>query len=205
MRSTAATVLVLATGCVSGGSRNPILDSYPAGVTGNTTVIYYEVHGSTLDALRADLRRFGPQVDGRTFVGETRSPMRWSWRTEPVGTSFCAIRSVTVSVNARITLPRWFPPEEADPALITEWKRFLTALETHEAGHKDISARAARDIVHRLNGFSDLCSLIGTRANELARGIAERTTAEQSEYDRTTRHGFTQGTALSAPVTARKQ
>ena len=204
MRSTAVTALFLAAACV-GGSRNPVLDSYPAGVTGNTTVVYYELHGSTLAELRADLRRLGPQVDGRTFVGETRSPMRWSWRVEQVATFHCAIRSVTVSVNARIILPRWFPPEDADPALVTEWKRFVTALETHEAGHKDISARAGRDIMHRLNGFSDLCSLIGTRANELARGIAQRTTTEQSEYDRATRHGFTQGTTLSAPVAAPKQ
>lgn len=196
----AAAAILLATACAGARARNPVLDSYPAGVTGKTTVVYYEVRGSTLSELRAELRRLGPQVDGRTFVGETHSPMRWNWKVEPAGVSYCLLRNVTVSVNAQITLPRWFPPEEADPALVTEWKRFVAALETHEAGHKDISARAAGEIIRRLTSFTDVCSTINTHANELARNIAEGTSVKQSEYDRTTRHGFNQGTALGIPV-----
>jgi predicted secreted Zn-dependent protease len=194
-RTVAATAAFLLAACAS-APRNPVLDKYPAGVAGRTTVFYYDVHGRTFAELRTDMHRLGPKVDGSSFVGETRSPMRWNWRTESTGPGSCAIREVTVSVNAQITLPRWTPPPDTEPGLATEWKRFLAALETHEAGHKDISAKAGSAIVDRLRGMSGLCSQISTRANDIARVIVERAGEEQKAYDAATRHGLTQGTSF---------
>jgi predicted secreted Zn-dependent protease len=176
--------------------RNPVLDKYPAGVNGRTSVVYYDVYGRTFDEIRGDMRRKGPKIDGISFVGEARSPMRWSWRTESLGGTTCSIREATVSVNAQITLPRWTPPANAEPGLETEWKRFLAALELHEAGHKDISAKAGREITNQLRGMSGLCSQLNTRANDVARTIVARAAEEQRLYDATTRHGLTQGTAF---------
>lgn len=186
---------ILSVACAS-APRNPVLDTYPAGVSGRTTVLYYDVHGRTIEELRADMRRLGPKVDGTSFVGETRSPMRWSWRTESMGGASCSIREVNVLVNAQITLPRWTPPPDTEPGLAAEWKRFIAALETHEAGHKDISAKAGKEIIERVRGLSGVCSQIGTRANDIARAIVERAGEEQKTYDATTRHGLTQGTAF---------
>lgn len=197
-RYAAAAGLFFATACAS-ASRNPVLDKYPASVNGHTTVVYYDVHGRTFEEVRGDLRRLGPKVGGRNFFAEARSPMQWRWRVDRVGSSYCAIRDVTVLVNAQITLPRWTPPADADPALVAEWKRFMAALEEHEAGHKDISARAGRDIVRRLSGYSDICSIINTRANELARSITERAVIEQRDFDAATRHGLDRGALFSAP------
>lgn len=190
-----AAFFLMTTSCAS-APRNKVLDSYPAGVLGHTTVIYYDVHGRTVADLRADMRRVGPKIADSSFVGETRSPMRWSWRTESTGASGCTIRDVTVSVNAQVTLPRWTPPADTEPGLAAEWTRFIAALETHEAGHKDISAKAGSDIVDRLRGLSGLCSQIGTRANDLAREIVDRASSAQKAYDAFTRHGLTQGTAF---------
>ena len=64
--------------------RNPVLDRYPAGVEGRTSVAYYDIHGRTYAELRDEMRRLGPKTSGGSFVGETRSPMAWSWRTESV-------------------------------------------------------------------------------------------------------------------------
>jgi predicted secreted Zn-dependent protease len=183
-------------GACASAPRNPVLDKYPTGVSGRTTVLYYDIHGRTFEELRADMHRLGPKVDGTSFVGETRSPMRWSWRTETIGGSSCSIREVNVVVNAQITLPRWTPPPDTEPGLVTEWKRFIAALETHEAGHKDISAKAAHEIIEKLRGISGPCSMISTRANDLARVIVARASDEQNVYDATTRHGLTQGTAF---------
>ena len=191
----AAALAFLAAGCAS-APHNPVLDTYPAGVAGWTTVIYYDVHGRTARELHADMRRLGPKVDGTSFVGETRSPMRWSWQTESKGSGTCAIRQVSVSVNAQVTLPRWTPPPDTEPGLVTEWKRFISALETHEAGHKDISAKAGRAIIDRLRGLSGLCSELSSRANEVARVIVERANEEQRTYDAVTRHGLAQGTSF---------
>ena len=200
MRSLVAIAVLLSAACAS-AKRNPVLDKYPAGISGRTSVFYYDVHGRTGAELRADMRKLGPKLDGTTFVGETRSPMRWTWRTESTGAGSCTIREVSVFVNAQITLPRWTPPADAEPSLLTEWNRFLTALEVHEAGHKDISAKAGKAIIERLRGLSAVCSMLGTRANDIARDIVERANAEQRVYDATTRHGLTQGTAFGADRT----
>jgi uncharacterized protein (TIGR02246 family) len=99
-------------------------------------------------------------------------------------------------VNSEIVLPRWTPPADADTAVVTEWNRFIKALETHEAGHKDISARAARDIIRGVRQLSGLCSTLSIRANDVARDIVDRSVVEQREYDFTTMHGLTQGTTF---------
>jgi predicted secreted Zn-dependent protease len=184
---------VLSAACAS-APHNPVLDKYPPGVSGRTTILYYDVHGRTVEELRADMRRLGPKIDGTSFVGETRSPMRWNWRTESIGGSSCSIREVSVLVNAQITLPRWTPPPDTEPGLPAEWKRFMAALETHESGHKDISAKAGREIIERVRGISGPCSQIGARANDFARVIVERAHEQQQAYDAETRHGLTQGT-----------
>jgi predicted secreted Zn-dependent protease len=190
-----AAVAVVLSACASSTPRNPVLDTYPAGIMGHTTVLYYDVHGRTFEEVRADMRKLGPKVADSSFVGETRSPMRWSWRTESANGT-CSIRDVTVSVNAQITLPRWTPPADTEPGLATEWTRFIAALETHEAGHKDISAKAGSEIVTRLRGLSGLCSQISTRANDVARMIVDKASDDQKTYDAATRHGLTQGTAF---------
>lgn len=191
-------VLLIVAGC-SSATHNPVFDSYPASVSGHTTVDYYDVQGNTFRELATSMRRLGPRVAGTSFVGETRSPMRWNWRTESVGASECSIRDVTVSVSAQVTLPRWNAPEDADPALVAEWRRFLLALETHESGHKDISAKAGRDIVNRLRGMTGSCSQISSRANDIAMSIVEKAAQEQIAYDAVTRHGLTQGTTFRSP------
>jgi hypothetical protein len=103
LRTAALVAAAFIAACAS-APHNPVLDSYPAGIVGHTSVLYYDVHGRTLDELRADMRRLGPKVADSSFVGETRSPMRWSWRTESANGT-CSIRDVSVSVNAQITLP----------------------------------------------------------------------------------------------------
>lgn len=196
-----ATIVLVATGCAS-APRNPVLDKYPAGVNGRTSVTYYDVHGRTFAELRADMRRLGPKIAGGSFVGETRSPMTWSWRTESTGAGGCSLDAVRVTVNAQILLPRWTPPADADASLVTEWNRFIAALEAHEAGHKDISAKAAREIIEQLHGMHGLCSQISTRANDVARVIVDRAREEQQRYDAETQHGVRQGTGFG-PANAR--
>lgn len=110
----------------------------------------------------------------------------------------CSIPNPSVSVNAQITLPRWTPPPDTEPGLAAEWTRFIAALEKHEAGHKDISAKAGRDIVEQLRNLSGPCSQISMRASDIARVIVDRADEQQKAYDAATRHGITQGTGFGA-------
>jgi predicted secreted Zn-dependent protease len=190
-----AVVAGLSLACAS-APRNAALDKYPADVLGRTTVEYYDVHGRTAAELHADMRRLGPKIADSSFVGETRSPMRWTWKTESGGGAFCSIKDVKITVTSAILLPRWTPPADAEAGLPAEWERFVAALETHEAGHKEIAAKTAHDIAQQLKGLSTSCSLINTRASDLGRETLDRGNAQQKAYDYETRHGATQGTSF---------
>jgi predicted secreted Zn-dependent protease len=90
-------------------------------------------------------------------------------------------------------LPRWTPPSNASPELVAQWKQFLAALETHEIGHKDISGRAARDVLIGIRQLSAVCTSFPVDAKRVTDGIVARQRIEQTKYDADTRHGATQG------------
>jgi predicted secreted Zn-dependent protease len=177
---------------------NPAFDAYPSAISGRSAVTYYDVRGRTYAELMLDLQRAAPKVDGNMYVGETRAPMRWDWQVERIGSS-CEIRDVSVSINARIRLPRWTPPTSVEPGLVAEWQRFLKALEDHEAGHKDISAKAGDEIVRRVSGMSGQCASLAVLAKNTAKEIVESARQEQLAYDDDTLHGLKQGTSFRPP------
>jgi predicted secreted Zn-dependent protease len=189
-----ATLLALfVVACATTHPENPALDAFPAGVAGSTDVTHYDVHGTTARELVAEMRRFGPKTEtGASFFGETHSPLRWEWKTRHDGPS-CTTSDISVYVRSEITLPKWTPPSDAPPALVEQWKQFLAALETHEIGHKDISARAARDVLTAIRRLNTMCTSFSVEAKRVTDGIVARLRVEQETYDAQTRHGATQG------------
>jgi len=51
------------------------------------------------------MNRLGPKIDGTSFVGETRSLMRWRWRSRSMGGGSCPIRDLSVAVTANCGTP----------------------------------------------------------------------------------------------------
>lgn len=175
---------------------NPALDAFPPGVAGSTDITYYDVKGHTARELVTQLRELGPKTSTGAYWAETRSPMRWTWRSKATGGGFCELTSVQVIVRSEMTMPRWVPPADTEPGLYDAWKRSMAALQTHEIGHKDISARAARQVLEKLNGVHSYCDGLSAEIKRLTDDIMARTAAEQAQYDLVTRHGLTQGTAF---------
>ncbi|MDB4890522.1 MAG: putative secreted Zn-dependent protease [Gemmatimonadetes bacterium] len=105
----------------------------------------------------------------------------------------CTLTSVTVRMRSDVTLPRWTPPTDTAPGLVTQWNQFIDALEKHEVGHKDIAARGAKEILHKLQTLTAPCATIGNEAQRVATEIVTRMREEQVAYDTETRHGVTQG------------
>ena len=192
---TVVLLLLVGTGCATKHPENPALDAFPAGIVGSTDVVYYDVHGRTARELVDDMRRLGPQ-NGRYF-GEAQSPLRWTWRTKSDGAG-CRTSSASVVMRSEITLPRWTPPADTVPGVFAQWKTFLSALETHEVGHKDISARHAREMLTALQRLSGFCSSLDSDRRRITDDILARMREEQVKYDADTRHGVTQGAVFPA-------
>ena len=80
----------------------------PAAAEPNVTQTfnYYDVSGSTVQEIRADLNRHGPAgKDGKRYDAFTRWYIRWQHNDQSGGNQ-CAIASVSTSVDVTITFPR---------------------------------------------------------------------------------------------------
>lgn len=98
----------------------PPLDQY---IPDAGYIIYYDIRGSTEGDLIQQMNRLGPiGLDGKKHWGYCE------WESGG-GDDPLAIK---------VTMPRWAPPNDADPDLIAEWDNVVKNLAKHENGHARI-------------------------------------------------------------------
>jgi predicted secreted Zn-dependent protease len=154
---------------------------------------FYDIRGSTAEELGLEMRRLGPEEDGRRFHGHTAWNINWRYTSQPWGNA-CGATRVEVTAVIVITLPRWDPPPQAPDELRHRWDVYLTALREHEEGHRDLAVAAARRVHSRLSGFrTGDCRTFSREANAEGRYILDRLRADNRRYDEETGHGRTQG------------
>lgn len=156
---------------------------------------YYEVGGESAEDVRHMMNRRGVRwKDGKTYDAVTRWHVRWTYRYERTD-GRCRISEVTTYVDVVIRLPLWNAGDECPQSLRNQWDSYFSALHRHELGHRRFGIDAAEEIeeaISRLNPELD-CADLETAANELGKRILERYRREEVAYDRSTRHGYTQG------------
>ena len=187
-----ALIALLAAGCARSTSAGLNLGPMPNGVTMNAHVQYYDVSAASLTELRLAMRAFGPRADGRPWTAVTQTNFRWFYQYERAIGS-CIVREVKIQLRTNITFPRWNPTAEPDSATLAWWEQMNAGLMEHERGHALISVRAAGEIKRELEGMSAAtCETVAQLANARGQRRITLQRQEQSEYDRTTRHGATQ-------------
>lgn len=176
------------------GSARPV-SANPA-ISYSTT--YYDIVGLTASDLSKQMDLLGPKDDG----GETGAADT-VWAVDSQGTfrfdaSKCRVESVRISATIQYRFPRWQNEPDGDAAMRQEWERFMTALRTHEAGHAEHGEEAARAVERALLALPARasCDAVQADAAATAKRIIERYQALDVDYDRTTRHGLSQGTYL---------
>jgi predicted secreted Zn-dependent protease len=169
--------------------------------------VQYVIEGVTGDQLRAQIEELGPtdreNREGGSFAGYARTHFAWDVdESAPLGLKRerCMIESVDIYLDLWITLPRWEPPGSASGALVAEWGRYLDRLRFHELGHKEIALRLAKEAARVTKGMIGTCGVIDETADERIARILTREERLQKAYDRSTRHGATQGAYLNTSV-----
>jgi len=163
------------------------------GVSVKKKTIYYDVAGLTTSQLQDAMEQWAALHSPDGFWAGTRFEWDADWDYRLSGT--CRRTAVSVSVRTFMTLPRWSMPADADPSVVTRWKGFMDALTLHEGGHVAIGIQTGNEIlvalkkVPRAATCSSLVSAL-RRAFQRAKEIGE---ARNTEYDRVTLHGRTQG------------
>jgi predicted secreted Zn-dependent protease len=159
-------------------------------------MIHYPISGATSQELREQMNLFGPLDErlDRRFDGYTRWYVRWNYQYAQ-SQEGCRIDKAKVKTEVTMTLPQWETAPTASPELNTEWNRYITALQTHENGHKQHGLNAGNEILQTLTNLSiqPSCNELDVAANTASDRIIQHYSQEDFAYDQATGHGATQG------------
>jgi predicted secreted Zn-dependent protease len=158
---------------------------------------YYDIDGSSAGALRHQIGRLGPKDEsGKSRDALTAWSLEWGYGTTQRGDS-CVLRDVKITLDVAVTLPRWKPPATASAELLKTWQAYFKAVRLHEAGHRTIAERNARELVAALTPLRGAsCQKLADEATRTAERIVADGRARNRAYDIQTKHGQTQGVEL---------
>jgi predicted secreted Zn-dependent protease len=159
---------------------------------------YYDIDGSSAGALRNQISRLGPKDEsGKSHDALTIWSLEWAYGTAQRGDS-CGLRDVKVTLNVSVTLPRWKPPATATAELLKTWQAYSQAVRLHEAGHRAIAERNAREVMAALTPLRGTsCDKLSDEATRTAERIVADGRARNRAYDVQTKHGQSQGVDLN--------
>jgi predicted secreted Zn-dependent protease len=171
--------------------------SLPIGVRMRASTTYYDVEGVDLRGLLASLRQRGPSDGHGTWAASTAWAFRWSYR--PVAAGGCRVATAHVDLDLTYTYPQWTVPPDAAPAAVSAWQTYLTHVERHEQGHREIAEAAAADLVQTLEMLpaAGTCDQLAASARAAVTERFARHAELQVAYDEETGHGATQGAVLT--------
>lgn len=154
-------------------------------------VEYYDIRGTTWEALMNELRAKGPEG----WWGNAGTAIGWkaTSRMTPAG---CVMEGLRLDADSTMHLPRWANRFEGSAALQSQWDTAFRALEYHERGHVQISLESARQMERELRAIPPQPTCAELEA--LSKAITQRIVAEhrqrQTLYDAENQHGASQWT-----------
>jgi predicted secreted Zn-dependent protease len=169
----------------------------PSQVRVTTVNQFYDVDGTDLRSVLASIRQHGPHDADGAWAASTSWTFTWAYR--PTLSDGCRVESATVDLHLTFTYPHWATSDTLVQPAADDWTRYMTNVETHEAGHAQIAQAAAADLAQALEtvpaqaSCDDLTGVVDTAA----RDHLARHARSQLEYDRETLHGVAQGATLS--------
>jgi predicted secreted Zn-dependent protease len=206
MRRTIATfVLVLFAAAPSAAENRIEVASIEKGLSSRTNKVlppavtekyeYYEVCGCNEEELYCDLRKkCGKWTDGKKYDSLTSWEIQWDHEYGR-NSRTCEVNSFMPIVNITFRYPKWKRTEEASQSLMEKWDRYLENLIAHENGHRDMVVETMNDLSHAVAQLppAPSCDDLDRNVRALFRKYLAKMNKDQLEYDKTTKHGATQG------------
>ena len=167
------------------------------GLQKNVDIYYYKIYGYTANQLRAQIHACGPKDETGTWGAYTAYNINWRYDYDDTGAG-CGIKNVTVGLQVDMYLPDWQKSENFAAGLDESWSTYISALTTHENGHRDYDVDGAGKILNTLSnlGSYNTCTEVGDAADIKGYEILDEIKALNESYDTSTNHGSTQGAVL---------
>lgn len=151
----------------------------------NKTYSYFSVGGSTLDDLERELNKRGPKVKstGQRHPGATR--MQFHTRLGYVEKNgSCRVTEATVTVRAKVILPRWRQRNGADQDVRLVWDTLSSDIKRHEDQHVSIARDHARKLERQLTRLrSKDCKTVAAKAEATADALLKKHDQAQAKFD----------------------
>ncbi|MBU5614210.1 DUF922 domain-containing protein [Geomonas azotofigens] len=160
---------------------------------------FYDISGKTVDDLVQEIRHNGTKWnDGKVYSAMTNWDIHYKYEVACQNGRY-SVKSAATRVDILYNMPR-LNLATCAPDLVGAWSNYVTRLQSHEFGHKDLAVKAASEVNEMFGTLPSFGS-----EEELAAEIIKRTEEKfkklkeiQVEYDHDTRHGETQGAVLLA-------
>ena len=176
---------------VAAGAADPDL------IVATPTTSPYKIQGKTAAELRSQLNQLGPlnQAEGKRFDASTVWDLDAQLTFGGKKGSSCKFKTITVTVKTNFILPEWTPPSGTPQALIDRWKKHVTALQSHEDGHKQLGIDAGNNFLSQLKAIppASSCGALQKTAAQTRDAVKATFNQKHKDYDKTTNHGATQG------------
>lgn len=161
---------------------------------------HYLVYGRTIDEIQRSIIERTPVRNALSaFAGNTRTDYKATYRLVPVGQSGCVLTNAAVRAESVVTLPQLAPGTQ-HPAVATEWRRYYTALRSHEYLHVESARESARTAQQWLAGMqiSGPCHAARPRVRAAIEVHIRSLDERDRQLDALTDHGRSQGARLKA-------
>lgn len=164
----------------------------------STSRVFYHIAGSTEDQLRSQMNQLGHQDDyGNNWDAYTDWYVSWSYPYSQ-NSEGCSVGEIRVEIEITFIFPIWDKPSTVSQDLAAKWDDFVTRLQIHEDGHRDIAVQAACGVLDELYSLPSYrsCDEFEQAADETAEQILNLYRDKESDYDQETGHGLSQGVSF---------
>lgn len=163
----------------------------------NLSKIYYTVHGKTIDDLRKEMDRLGPEDSNGHHDSYTNWNVDWHYDYKEDDRK-CSLQSVWVSVDLRVQFPKWAEAGHADPVGQMEWNSFLEAADRTSLGYRQIGENAGHAIFQGLAALppQPTCDAANRTGDALARQLIHSAMTQTTYYGALTDAGRVFGARL---------
>lgn len=162
----------------------------------------YSVAGSSINeviaSIRAGMMGGFAGYPGQKFAAYAGVIIYYEYQVNSSLFGDCRIEKIKIITRPYMKIPQWKSSGSFEASMLPNWLRYITALRLHEEGHIDIGLAAASSFAAhftypnavKANNCRELDSLI----RQIYDSEMSKAAQEQTDYDKLTGHGKTQGT-----------